>query len=415
MTKIFHHALCIILLLQDTESWAAQRRRTLIVGQIATETLNANEIVKLNRKGLVDIIDVSASEFQLLALRPGILVATIEDEFGTPKRKLIFDISSKQAVSKRDIFSANSEIYQFLCRSQPSVSCSGEQFEVQGLVDDAQWFYKAMALCEKHSPCLFKVLLSKKGRELLKESIGQRAKILGVDIQNNGYIDLRIDCKFWTQKRLGLLLKAYHIEDYFITSQCVNNQRQYHVKIIASTKRQLEARQIKPWLSSKFLPSYIDGTSYIKAQKQQNHRHVISEPEFWLSLHNKSIIRHGLEIRVQSSSEDASQYWRRLGFKLEMSVLEQSKDRLFLDFDLGLSEPEGTGGRVYTAGMQSQVWVELGQIQTLGYLVTTSKNSDKNEHIPLASIPIIGPLFRNKANDQGASRIKVDIIVNAEM
>lgn len=87
----------------------ASEKRSLLVGQVATETLREDEIVKLSRKGIVEILDVSASKIELLAVRSGILVVSIEDSFGVVRRKIVFDVKKAPQPSQNKDFLGSSE------------------------------------------------------------------------------------------------------------------------------------------------------------------------------------------------------------------------------------------------------------------------------------------------------------------
>lgn len=383
----------------------AGERRQLLVGEVASESLKEDEIVKLSRKGVVEILSVNGTQIQLLAVRSGILVVSIEDSFGDVRRKIIYDIKKSPRNNLGDMFLGGGKNLVFICRYENNVNCDEKKFLVVGRSRNTDWYYKAKHLCAKHGPCIFNVILEKSSRIALKEKLVSQPYIYRADVFNDGRIHVMLDCKFWTKTRISKLSKSFQWSEYDMSSECGYDSRQYRIKLKASTDRQIEARQIKPWMKTMFHYGVLD----VKAEETQTLSHVLSEPEFWLAPHKSAEINHGLEIPVQSSSDDANQYWRRLGFHLDISILKVKEDSLFIAYKITLSEPSSTGGRVYSAGMSSQSWVRLGERETLAYLTTKTENKGEQSHAFFSYIPIIGPFFRNKASNDGSARIRVEI------
>ena len=383
----------------------ASEKRSLLVGQIASETLKEDELVKLSRKGIVDILDVNATRIDLLAVRSGILVVSIEDSFGVVRRKIVFDVKKAPEQNKNEGFLGGAQHLTFVCNYERRVRCLTQRFLVEGRSADVNWFYKAKRLCQTHEPCMFDVILEEKGRAALKRKLQKLAHIYGIDITSDGRIHLAMDCGYWTKDRISNLLASFQWREHFLSTECAFDPRQYRIKVRASTGRRSDNRTVKPWMKTSFSTNLVA----VEAEKSHNYSHVISEPEFWLAPNKSVEISHGLEIPVQSSSEDASQYWRRLGFNLEISILEMKEKSLLIAYHISLSEPSHAGGRVYSAGMKSQAWVRLGQRETLGFLTTKSESQGEQSHTLFSTIPIIGPLFRNTASNDGSARIRVDI------
>jgi hypothetical protein len=383
----------------------ASEKRSLLVGQVATETLREDEIVKLSRKGIVEILDVSASKIELLAVRSGILVVSIEDSFGVVRRKIVFDVKKAPQPSQNKDFLGGAQNTAFVCNHQRRVRCIKQRFLVEGRSSDVSWFYRAKRLCETHGPCVFDVIFEEEGRAALNEKLKKEANIYVIDIASDGRIHLTLDCSYWTKDRIRNLLASFQWREHFLSTECGFDPRQYRIKVRASTGRRVENHLVKPWMKTG-LSTSVWG---VEAEKSHSYSHVISEPEFWLAPNKSVEISHGLEIPVQSSSDDASQYWRRLGFNLEIAILEMKEQNLLITYHISLSEPSHSGGRVYSAGMKSQAWVRLGKRETLGYLTTKSESQGEKSHALFSTIPIIGPLFRNKASNDGSARIRVDI------
>lgn len=336
----------------------ATKNLTLIVGDSQVVHFPLGTDLTVSRRGVVDLFHAGNGNWEITALRGGFAVIDGKDAVtGDSRPPRVF--VTVLAADDRHALIAPPDLPDWICKAK-GVRCQRDAGIVQGQVDEPLWWQRAQDFCRKNEACLFAVELSEQGR--LKQ-----------------------------QTRYRLAAKIFLIEDGAAQELGFDDD----------TKVTVDAVRGK---------SDFALLSRLRAMARDHKAEIISEPLFRLTPGQETQLINGGEFQVVERESDGNgshdvTSWKQHGLVLKILLTPLGKGRARLTYDLSLKSPTENHAALSVNSLKSEVELPLGTPVLVGVLDLEARLGETHETPPLASIPLIGPLFRGSGNQASKSRL----------
>lgn len=139
----------------------------------------------------------------------------------------------------------------------------------------------------------------------------------------------------------------------------------------------------------------------------QYKRHIIGDPVLTSTPCEDLTIRAGAEDEFQSKTDQGHviSTWKSHGLDIKMKLIPLDAQSLKIPFSVSLRTPSRGKGSYGLSDVTSSINVKLGQ-KTLAAIINLSSSSTSIREQPwLASIPILGPLFKDSEESISTSKL----------
>ncbi|KWE52246.1 secretin [Burkholderia ubonensis] len=152
----------------------------------------------------------------------------------------------------------------------------------------------------------------------------------------------------------------------------------------------------------------------LSALEAQGRGQIVSSPRVVTADHAKAIVEQGAELPYQAKVGNgvSGVQFRRATLKLEVEPQITPDGRVVLDLDVtkdSVGEPTAAGPAIHTKHVQTRVEVEDGGTVAIGGIYEQLRRDDVTRVPLLGKIPILGALFRHRAQRDQRSELVVFI------
>ncbi|WP_088504993.1 type IV pilus secretin PilQ [Burkholderia ubonensis] len=152
----------------------------------------------------------------------------------------------------------------------------------------------------------------------------------------------------------------------------------------------------------------------LSALEAQGRGQIVSSPRVVTADRAKAIVEQGAELPYQAKVGNgvSGVQFRRATLKLEVEPQITPDGRVVLDLDVtkdGVGEPTAAGPAIHTKHVQTRVEVEDGGTVAIGGIYEQLRRDDVTRVPLLGKIPILGALFRHRAQRDQRSELVVFI------
>lgn len=368
---------------------------TLAVGEAATIDVGEEDTIHVSRKGPVDIVLVRAGVWQVVGLRPGVVVVTVRDANGDEVARRLYNVV-ELSTHKHPLFD-NNIWHNFICKRK-GVRCDLVNHAVYGVSDDFRWFATAKVQCAKQQPCLFHVVLKPESADrTLKHLSKQLAPWYQVQILPGGEVLATEDCQGDkpTSDRVNFLTDG-GVEEGWLRVECSSSVWRspltFRAKVFLIEANAADELGLD-WESINFrkIPE-----AKLNALSRAGVVRIVAEPEIQFRPMETLGFHDGGEFFAEGEGEADSkvQHWKKYGFIFSGIAKFVGENRVALSYEVELSQVS-SGSGLKKSSIKSEVEMALGKVTLLGFMKNISVERSGEEHLILAHIPILGPLFRS--------------------
>ncbi|MDR8729928.1 type IV pilus secretin PilQ [Burkholderia pseudomultivorans] len=152
----------------------------------------------------------------------------------------------------------------------------------------------------------------------------------------------------------------------------------------------------------------------LSALEAQGRGQIVSRPRVVTADRAKAIVEQGAELPYQAKVGNgvSGVQFRRATLKLEVEPQITPDGRVVLDLDVtkdSVGEPTAAGPAIHTKHVQTRVEVEDGGTVAIGGIYERLRRDDVTQVPLLGKIPVLGALFRHRAQREQRSELVVFI------
>lgn len=393
----------LAFLVSYSYSAIAMERINIEVGELHSMIVTGPVTWHLSRRGVVELTQNQEGVWLVVALRAGLVVAKAKSDTGHDLGPYLIQVRRHEKVTSRPGLLGLEPWASWMCQIT-GVVCDKQMQQLRGEVEDSHVFFQLRNLCRKHQPCIFSLQLSQSARRTVQDSLEFHTGLLDIKIHSDGMIQTNLDCQIWSKARLEDLAKSLSLSLQDWQWNCLDQK----ASLLLEIKALMIDRQTLQKIQPQVLLDQFTWHNFLNTQQQflkdQAVSQMIGEPSVQVSIGQAIEIHHGMEIPVISSSDEPREYWRKLGFVLKGQLKSRHEDFVQLSLEFSLSQP-GRDRQLTSSHLNTTVWLPIGEERIIGSLDSTSQLTQEHEHLFLASIPIIGPLFRSQQESQGRAQV----------
>ncbi|RKP44040.1 type IV pilus secretin PilQ [Trinickia fusca] len=155
-------------------------------------------------------------------------------------------------------------------------------------------------------------------------------------------------------------------------------------------------------------------TTELSALEAEGRGHIVSSPRVVTADRTKAVVEQGTELPYQAKvrSGVSGVQFRRASLKLEVEPQITPHGRIVLDLEIAkdsVGEPTAAGPAIDTKHVRTRVEVEDGGTVSIGGIYERQDRNDVTRVPLLGKIPLIGALFRHRAQREQSSELAVFI------
>lgn len=384
----------MLLLLFFTElgfGMAMPERWELEIGDVRRLRVDASSSLRLSQKNILDVAEHGKGEYQIVAMRSGLVYLRAMDDKGAVQQSWIIDVASRSE-------SAKAERWKTLVCNEPGIRCDLDSSQVLGHTDSLSWLHKARDICDKNPPCRFRAELTTASRHLLAQRISHELKAQQTFIDSEGFVFLESLCLGPDPKR-DEQWRQWIKERYGAPAQIRCQQEvdgRYRLEVVAVAKKSSASDLDNPLhlgpiqlLPRENIDVFLQGLSLRSDTK------ILARPRLALNLGSALEVSDGMDIATLSPQRDQTlEIWKAVGFMLQVKLLEQRGDTVKVSLNLQISRPREGQRALDRSGMQTETWLKLDQLQIVGQIQARTAAFEESRIPWLGAIPLLGALFR---------------------
>ncbi len=370
---------------------AAPERWDLEMGETRQIKLDPKWGLRLSQKNILDVEELGNGEYQIVALRSGLVYLRALDEKSRVQQSWIVDVASRSESEKVERWK------NLLCH-EPGIRCHAESASVTGQTDSLTWLHKARDICDKNPPCRFRASLSNEARNLAAERITRDLKAQKASVDAEGFVFLESPCLVPDPKR-DEQWRQWIKERYGAPAQ-VRCQEQvdgrYRLEIVAVAQKSSDSDLSNPLSLGpiRLLPQDTIEV-FLKGLSQRSDTKILARPRLALNLGSSLDVSDGMDIATLAPQRDQTlEIWKAVGFQLQVKLIEQRGDTVKASLNLQISRPREGQRALDRSGMQTETWLTLDQLQMVGQIQARTAGFEESRIPWLGSIPLLGALFR---------------------
>ena len=145
----------------------------------------------------------------------------------------------------------------------------------------------------------------------------------------------------------------------------------------------------------------------VDPKHSQYKRHIIGDPILTSTPCEDLIIRAGGEDEFQSKTDQGHviSTWKSHGLDIKMKLIPIDTRRMKIPFQVSLRTPSRGKGSYGLSDVTSSINVNLGQKKLAAIINMSSSSTSDREQPWLASIPILGPFFKDTEDSKSSSKL----------
>jgi len=393
----------LALFLVSIEPSMAMERIDLGVGEVHPLNFSDQVTWHLSRRGVVELAQTQQGIWSVVGLRAGVVIAKARGDSGRELAQYLIQVQRNDKVTNRSGLLEREPWASWICQIS-GVVCDNRLQQIGGEMDEVPIFFQLRNLCRKHQPCIFALKLTESAQNNMQQTLEYHAGLLEIKVHADGSIQSKLDCQIWSKSRLEELSKSLSLSLHDWHWNCLEQQESLRLEVKAFMVDRQTMQKIQPQV----LLNQFTWQNFLNTEQQflkdQAVNQMIGEPSIEVSIGQPIEIHHGMEIPVISSSTEPREYWRKLGFVLKGQLKSRRDNAVQFSLEFSLSQP-GRNGQLSSSHLNTSVWLPIGEERLIGTLDSSSQLFQEQQHFFLASIPIIGPLFRSKQESQGRAQV----------
>jgi hypothetical protein len=308
---------------------------TLAVGEAVAISVAEDDTIHVSRKGPVDIVLVQPGVWQIVGLRPGVVVVTVRDANGDEVTRRLYNVV-ELSEHKHPLFD-NNMWFDFVCKKK-AIVCNRTNHAVYGTTDDFRWYGLARKRCAQEQPCLFNVALDVAAATSAKNKLLAELQLwYDVQITTNGIVVATEDCETDkpTTERANFLT-AGGVDEGWLRVECASSVWRsplvFRAKVFLVEAKAADELGLE-WEALNFqrIPP-----AKLKALSRAGVIKVVAEPEIKFRPKEPLGFHDGGEFYASGEAEAGAkvQHWKKFGFIFSGSAKFVTRDRLALKYDV---------------------------------------------------------------------------------
>ena len=440
----WRRALLIAFLLLPTAGAAANdglvlRHLVLAPGETTAVSYPEGSDLLLSRRGIVDVFTSGAGQWQLTALRVGLVTVEARDQASNESRppRLLIEVrgnGTDHRLTSEVSAGAPPAPPQWLCQ-MTGVQCGGHGLPpemIRGEVSNLEDFRLAKQACDHAPACLFGLELAataahtwcatlreRLGRDFLVRCESHHAPTIetlcGDTPAERGRIRTAVDQQ--SQLALGTGL---------VQLTCLEDQPRgrYAIDVRVSALTRAAARELGidtratggwNWPAGGKATAMAAASGLLRALEKDHEAEAVAAPSLDISAFEAVELATGGEFQViehvvRSERPDDLQAsrasWKSHGLELSLRLRPLPGDRVTLAYALTYRSPPASGMTTLGASrLKGQVELTLGAMGLAGIVDLKEQQSDRGGLPLLAQLPLIGPLFGHATTGHSHSHL----------
>jgi hypothetical protein len=361
------------------------------MGEARRLQVDAKFSLRLSQKHILDVEEQGKGEYQIVALRSGLVYLRALDDKGAVQQSWIIDVASRSESNKVDR-------WQGLVCNEPGIRCDTGSSTVLGQTDSLAWLHKAREICDKNPPCRFRATLTVEARDLAAQRISKELKAHQTLVDADGFVTLESFCLVPDTKR-DEQWRQWIKERYGAPAQ-IRCQEQidgrYRIDVVAVAQKSSDSDLSNPLhfgpmqlLPRENIDVFLQGLSHRGDTK------ILARPRLALNLGSALEVSDGMDIATLAPQRDQTlEIWKAVGFMLQVKLLEQRGETVKVSLNLQISRPREGQRALDRSGMQTETWLTLDQLQMVGQIQARTAGFEESRIPWIGAIPLIGALFR---------------------
>ncbi|HYX31836.1 MAG TPA: hypothetical protein VE954_01890 [Oligoflexus sp.] len=366
-------------------------RWQLEMGEARRVKVDPKFSLRLSQKHILDVEEQGRGEYQIVALRSGLVYLRALDDKGVVQQSWIVDVASRSESEKADR-------WEGLVCNEPGIRCDKDSSTVLGQTDSLSWLHKARELCDKNPPCRFRATLKGEARGLVAERLSKELKANQTFVDADGFVTLESLCLVPDPKRDEQWRQW--IKDRYGAPVQIRCQDQvdgrFRLEVVAVAQKSSDSDLSNPLhlgpiqlLPRENIDVFLQGLSHRSDTK------ILARPRLALNLGSSLEVSDGMDIATLAPQRDQTlEIWKAVGFMLQVKLMEQRGDTVKVSLNLQISRPREGQRALDRSGMQTETWLSLDQLQMVGQIQARTAGFEESRIPWIGAIPLIGALFR---------------------
>lgn len=418
-----HWPVFFLLISAAATAAPAVRNMKMTPGESISVQYPAGSEVKVSRKGVIDIFEVSDTTWQLTALRGGLVIVDAVDGSGTPQLpRLFIDVKSTDGPDRLPVTVG---IPDWICQRK-HIRCEQEEGVVSGTVHDYKWFLSARSWCNTSRSCRLFTTLTTGSRTELETFIKERInKDLILSVTALGDILITAICDPLTPEYYLKSIEAafpHLLDSNVLTFQCNVSQAAYRITVKARKIAHSHGQTIgydrdvdHTVISSPALTSTFAVKNKLKNEQIESESETLGEPTFLATANIEFSALIGGELPYASTNKhDVEEYrWKEYGLSIKGTIKSAQGNLIRSSIEVFLKSVQDQPAKgLNTSSIKSNFETIEGQWSLIGELELNLALNNESRTMFLASIPIIGPLFRLNQSSKSDARLQTWIKID---
>ncbi len=407
------------------------------VGDTVLLSLPETSDLQVSRRGLIDL-QYTEGVWHVTALRGGFVVLYEKTKSEGDGKRYFIKVNTSEEV--RAYERETMDLPLWIC-SRSGIRCNEKTGVVAGVASSYEWYFKAKDFCSRDDGCFFEVSLTNAGRfsweGFLKASVEPRFKVQ-LDGRLMPYITgfcgnmKREDVKKWIDEVTGGAVSKGGV-----TVRCQEEwlEEKYRVKarIFLIEDNAAQELGLSTFTSASGSASEaklsFDMRAKLENYLRQNRAEIIGEPVFRVNSGKEAHIASGGEFQSltsvyplvtqqQEGGKKASLGWKEHGLQITLDVkpIDMQKVRVRFKCSLKNRNPgEGDQTALQTNSIGSEVDMKLNDPIIMGGVDVSSQGNHESGPLIFDKIPILGPLFKLRSNENQRVRLYLWLIVDHDL
>ncbi|NRA45300.1 MAG: hypothetical protein HRU09_10130 [Oligoflexales bacterium] len=387
----------------------------IAVGQTTTiKTLPSSELY-ISRKVILTAQYLDHGDWRLIGLKVGTSLIQSEN-----KSWLVHVIKRPQT----PLFTK--QIPSWICNK--GLECSEGDFIISGSALDPFLFLKAKSWCLQQKLCFFSASLDQAAIARLHKFYQQNlGKDFEVFISSGGVSEFIIPCEPGSKtpnktdiNKLKVMLKIGYQDIQYLVSCRRRNINNYKLssRVVLVSKSAVDLKDFDTnhylSISKKSMEKTGSLSKVIQMLLSQKKATVIGEPQLFLQEGQKAQIQSGGEFPVlaKTVNDTLGQAWKKYGLSL-MATLTLQDHKAILDINFSLStRGSASSNNLATSLIKTEVALEPGMEVLIGSVEIKTQQTSSQENSLMGGIPLIGPLFKAKTEEDSYSKLLLFVQIN---
>jgi hypothetical protein len=411
-------ALTLAAFLSPNKIYASMKNLQMTVGESMPITFPIGTELKISKKGVLDVFLTNETNWQLTALRPGlVIIDAVDGTTGNPLLpRLFIDVKSEAKAGEPSLIAI--DLPDWICSKQ-GVKCDRQAGVVTGRTSDWQWYMRTTSWCNTSKNCHSFLEMNENAFKSLETYLqGKLGKTFTIKSDQQGNTTISSICDSTTQEQQTQKIESLIpgiLEKHIASFSCAQTQSTYEVRIKARSLSSSAGKSFgyKSDATHKVQGFPISSVTSLKNsivnESLSSEGEIVGEPMFLASEEVEFQALVGGELPYLTQKEQKSDYqWKEYGLSVKGKIKGIQDGRIRTHLDLFLkSINDQNSGSLSTSSLRSSVDTAESIWTLVGELDLKSSSSNLSETPLLVSVPIIGPFFKLMSSSSDKSKLQV--------